>query len=319
MSSLEIHVPISPTPMFLRQLWALATSLRRFGGQVGRAATITAWVSPEQPELTDLNSLHAWAEPLGVRFRWVDLALFERHWYFGTAFARWAGPFAADVVLMLDADVLVCNSLDDMVQEVAAAQAVSGLPAHMSPFSEDEWRALFASAGLPPPQMDCRPSGAGFFADARDQRMPPYFNLGVIAAPRSVMATLGQGLVDDLERVNAFCETYYRCQVAIPLGIARHGLGWRALDVRDNFPNDPAFERAHPDALSGIRLLHYLRESRGVRKNADFKDAQAYHGLLMRPDLGGAEALLQQRLRALGQCPLDRPAPLWDRLLRRRR
>jgi len=313
--SLEVHIPISPTPMFLRQTWALAASLRQFGGAVGRSATLTAWVSPELPGLPDLNRLHPWAKTLGVTFRWVDEALFARHWYYGTALARWAGPFSADVVMMLDADVLVCNPLDALVQTLAASTAVWGLPAHVSPFSEQEWRALFASAGLPEPALDCRPSGVGILPEVQAQGMPPYFNLGVIAAPRAVMQTLGQGLLDEMERVNAFVQTYYRCQVAIPLGIARHGLPWRALDVRDNFPNDAAFERAHPHELGSIRLLHYLRENEAVSKKRDFATAQAYAALLQRQGLTGVNALLQSRLRGLPACALDASPSLWRRAL----
>lgn len=310
--SLEVHIPISPTPMFLRQTWALAASLRRFGGEVGRNATLTAWVSPELPSLPDLHRLHPWARRLGVRFRWVDEALFAKHWYYGTALARWAGPFTADVVLMLDADVLVCNSLDPLVATVAQGGEVWGFPAHFSPFTEEEWQALFASAGLPPPDLTCKPSGAGFFDAAKEQRMPPYFNLGVIAAARQTMQQLGMGLIGEMEQVNAYLDpaqdpqrSFYRCQMAIPLSIARHGLGWHALDVRDNFPNDVRFEQAYPRALDEIRLLHYLRKERGVNKNDDFQSAVHYGALLRREGLEGSNRLLQLRLQALGACPLD--------------
>lgn len=317
--SLEVHIPISPTPMFLRQTWALASSLRQFGGAVGRSAKLTAWVSPELPGLPDLNRLHPWAKKLGITFRWIDEALFSRHWYYGTALARWAGPFSADVVMMLDADVLVCNPLDALVQTLAASSAVWGFPAHASPFSEEEWQALFAAASLPTPALDCKPSGIGFYPPARDQRMPAYFNLGVIGGSRAVMQRLGQGLIEEMERFNRYLppasdphRSFFRCQVAVSLSRARHGLPWRGLDVRDNFPNDSTFEQAHPDALSSIRLLHYLRKDRGVSKDADFLNGQVYRALLLRPNLSGTNRLLQSRLQSLGQCPLD------DRLQRLR-
>jgi hypothetical protein len=89
------------------------------------------------------------------------------------------------------------------------------------------------------------------------------------------------------------------------LSIARHGLGWQALDVRDNFPNDVNFEQAHPEALDEIRLLHYLRKERGVSKNDDFLSASRYRALIERDGLEGSNRLLQSRLRALGACPLD--------------
>lgn len=313
--TLEVHIPISPTPMFLRQTWALAASLRQFGGEVGRSARVMAWVSPELEGLPDLNRQHPWAKSLGVTFRWVDEPLFAKHWYYGTALARWAGPFNADVVLMLDADVLVCNPLDKLVQAIAASDAVWGFPAHMSPLDEAQWAELFASADLPAPDMTCRPSGAGFFPDAQDQRMPPYFNLGVIAARQEVMRRLGDDLIGEMERVNAYIESYYRCQLTLPLAIARKGLAWQALDVRDNFPNDAAFEAAYPQAVAEIRLLHYLRESEALSKKRDFSSTEAYRAMLQRPELTGANALAQARLQQLGPCPLDQRG-IWQRFRR---
>lgn len=298
--------------MFLRQTWALAASLRQYGGAVGRSATLTAWVSPELPGLPDLNRLHPWAKNLGVRFRWVDEALFAKHWYYGTALARWAGPFSADVVLMLDADVLVCNPLDGLVQAIASSGAVWGFPAHFSPLTAQEWRDLFAQSGLAEPALDCRPSGAGFYPHARDQGMPPYFNLGVIGAQKEVMSRLGEGLVEEMEAFNRFLppasdphRSFFRCQMAVGLSIARHDLPWSVLDVRDNFPNDVTFEQAHAGAIEQIRLLHYLRKDRGVNKDRDFEDASAYEDLLLRPSLTASEQLMQGRLRRLGTCPLD--------------
>ena len=319
--TLEVHIPISPTPMFLRQTWALAASLRQYGGEVGRAATVTAWVSPELAGLPDLNRLHPWAKALGLTFRWVDEALFARHWYYGTALARWAGPFSADVVLMLDADVLVCNPLDELVQTLGDSGAVRGLPAHFSPLSEAEWQDLFALSGLRPPALSCRPSGAGFFPHARDQRMPAYFNLGVIGANRAVMAQLGQGLIEDMEAFNCWLppasdphRSFFRCQMAVSLSIARHELPWSTLDLRDNFPNDATFEQAYPDVLKRIRLLHYLRKDRGVNKERDFDHAKIYAELLHRPGMTATDRLLQDRLRGLGTCPLDH----WRQRLRQK-
>ena len=176
---------------------------------------------------------------------------------------------------------------------------------------------MFASAGLPESALDCRPSGVGVLPEVQAQGMPPYFNLGVIAAALAVMQTLGQGLLDEMERVNAFTETYYRCQAAVALGIARHGLPWRALDVCDNFPNDTVFEQPHAQVLSQIRLLHYLCESEAVSKKRDFASAPACTALLQRQGLTGANAVLQQRVCALTARPLEAQKSLWRTALQR--
>lgn len=303
--SLEIHLPISPTPMFLRQTWALVASLRRFGGTAGRSASVTAWVSPELPGLPDLNRLHPWAKPLGLHFRWVDPALFAAHWYYATALARWSAPFTADVVLMLDADVLVTAPLDALVAQVRAAPALYGLPTHISPLTEAQWCALWQASGLGEPDLCCTPLGSDFMHFTKAVRMPPYFNLGVLAAPRELMQTLGADLFDEMQRVNAFEKTVFRCQIALAMSLARYGAPWAALPLRDNFPNIEGFEQRAPQELAAVRLAHYLNKTPGLDKSRDFASRQAYADLLARPGLKGLEARAQQVLRDLGLCPLD--------------
>ncbi len=303
--TLEIHVPISPTPMFLRQVWALAASLRRFGGRVGAAAPITAWVSPELDGLPDLNARERWAAPLGVTFRWVDPALFAEHWYYGTALARWSAAFTADVVLMLDADTLICRPLDELVAEVLARPALHGLLTHISPLTEPQWSELYAQAGLPAPALECVPLAADFMDFTKSKRMPPYFNLGVLAAPRALMHELGDDLFGEMQRVNAYVELVFRCQIALALAVARQRAPWVGLGLRDNFPNIAGFEQRAPQELAATRIAHYLNKTDTLNKDRDFSSFEAYAALLQRPGLQGLEALVQQRLRELGPCALD--------------
>lgn len=304
-ATLEIHVPISPTPMFFRQLWALAASLRRFGGTAGAQARITAWVSPELPGLPDLHRLHPWARALGVTFRWVDPALFAQHWYFGTALARWAGPFDADVVLMLDADMVIARSLDELVADVLAHPGLHGLLTHISPLTEAQWQTLWQQTGLGAAPLECTPLAVDFMPFTKARRMPPYFNLGVLAAPKTVMRTLADGLFDDMARANAVEKNWFRCQIAVALSRARHNLPWYALPLRDNFPNIAGFEERAPQELAAVRMAHYLNKTVSLDKSRDFNDGPAYAALLQRQGLTGLEATVQTVLRALPPCPLD--------------
>src|SRR5437764_2284297 len=76
--SLEIHVPISPTPTFLNMVRCLALSLRRNGGAYRDAPIIaTAGDHVVDPALADLKSC-------GVALRWAPAADFERDSYFAT-------------------------------------------------------------------------------------------------------------------------------------------------------------------------------------------------------------------------------------------
>ena len=154
MPSLEVHVPISPTPMFLRQVWIQVQSFRRFGGNIARKAEFHVWVSPEAP-VTDLKEEYPWFRDPAIHFHWVDATLFQEHRYYGTALARGDWDFQADLVMFLDADVLATGSLDEKLKEVLDNPAVVGFQAHVDPLDDGPdagWERLFAHLGLPPPQ-----------------------------------------------------------------------------------------------------------------------------------------------------------------------
>ncbi|MHB9134879.1 MAG: hypothetical protein ACYC2J_00350 [Acidithiobacillus ferrooxidans] len=307
MPSLEVHIPLSPTPMFLRQLWIQVQSFRRFGGKIARRAEFHVWVSPDTP-VTDLKQQVSWSRDPAVHFHWIGAELFAEHWYYGTALARGDWEFQSDLVAFLDADVLAAGSLDDLLEDVLRNPAVVGFQAHVDVLEKDPetgWERLFAHLGLPAPERTEFPTGVGLLPDVRPSPLPVYWNLGVVLGTNALMRQLGDDLVGELPGINSFFCTIYRCQIAVAVRLARLRLPFRQLDVRYNYPNIPSFDDAHIAALPDIRLLHYLHHNPGVDKDRDFDTPEHYDALLHRPGLAGSNLLLQQRLRALGPYPGD--------------
>jgi len=105
--------------------------------------------------------------------------------------------------------------------------------------------------------------------------------------------------------VNAAGKNWFRCQIAVAMSLARHGLPWFALPLRDNFPNIDGFERRQPDELAAVRIAHYLNKTETLNKSRDFNDRLSFMALLQRQGLQGLEARIQQTLKALLPCPLD--------------
>jgi len=202
---------------------------------------------------------------------------------------------------MLDADTLIARPLDDLVRDILHFDAFAGLPAHIPPWEaeEDRWDELFTGVGLGPAPRTCTPSGAAVYPQARGKGMPPYFNLGVLAAPRALMQKVGQGMLNELAAVNSVVDSYYRCQLAVSVRICRHDVPWRSLSLRDNFPNDPAFVRHAPWQAWRWRIVHVLRRGRDLDKQRDFANPQALHTWLLRNDVRGVNARIQKLLRPL--------------------
>ncbi|MEA2495930.1 MAG: hypothetical protein QOJ29_3841 [Thermoleophilaceae bacterium] len=326
MAPCEVHIPISATPGFLAQVRLLAASLRRWGGAFADARIVVT-VSRDQ-EAFDVAATHPWSEALGIEWRWMDEALFDQTGIFGTALQRFRYDFEAPYVLMLDADT-VCNApLDDLPASVG--RGLGGCIAHVSPnfkgdlkFPEaappDErfWDALFTSAELAAPVLEHEHPGWGYMDHAEARRhCPAYFNLGVLFARADVMRELGSVIFDELANVNRFVHTFFRCQLAVTLALARAEIPGTVLPMRWNFPNDEGFARMLPGEAGAARILHYLRQDEIDRYSIAI-DQAAIDAFLARDDLHRMNRVLQARVRDLAEDLRSGQPSLRDRLRRR--
>src|SRR5438270_9243458 len=80
MPSVEVHIPISPTPTFFNMVQCLARSLRKFGGAF-RDAPIVLTVGDRAID-PGVEARYPWLGPLGVEVRWVREAFFREHSYY---------------------------------------------------------------------------------------------------------------------------------------------------------------------------------------------------------------------------------------------
>jgi hypothetical protein len=316
----EVHVPISPTPGFFAQVHLLAASLRRNAGALADAAIVVT-VSRDAPPF-DIDAQHPWAPRYGIEWRWMDAERFAREGIFGTALERFTYRFDADFVLLLDADTLCTGALDELLE--LGDGALAGLVAHAAPtafgrpaYVEDDgrddgdfWSGLYASAGLPPPALACRHPGWGFLdTDPARRSCPPYFNLGVLAGTRDAVARVGARIYDELDAVQRYADTVFRCQLAVTLALARTGVPWRELPLRFNFPNDERFADASPNDAADIRILHYLR-SEQFDRSALARTSAELDDFLHRTDLSPTNLHLRDRVAELrDELVVDLPVP----------
>jgi hypothetical protein len=291
--TLEVHVPVSPTGDFVNMAQYLTRSLRLKGGYY-RDAPVILTVGAERHD-PDLLRRHPWMVENDVEVRWVDEALFARESWFATACERFRHPFKSDVVLALDADVLIAGPLDELVDEAHRNRALCGVVAHVPPLpSREHWQALYRACGLGELRTPCEHTGWGYmFQDESLRYCPPYFNLGVLAAPASVMRQIGSAVYDLMAAVDAVHVTSYRGQLAVSLAITRFGLPFRELPFRWNFVNDPLLEAIHAAEQPHARILHLLRKHQ-IDKHQLFASLDSVEAMLRRTDLRVVNALAQR-------------------------
>jgi len=296
MTSLEVRIPISPRADYFNRIQMIALSIREFYPDAVVRVTVGA---DEEPQ--DIAKAMPWSRRLGVEWAWVPRADFAAwrataHPYIATMMERFRPPFYADHVLMIDADVIAIQRFDDLLLE---NQWLSGVMAHGSPFGHRhiaDWEDLFRGYGLGCPTFEDEHSGwRAMFVDEGLRFSPPYFNTGVLSASAAIFEQLYAPYMHALQYVRDSHDTYFVEQLALTLAIRRADIPIRILPLRYNFPNQPEFDRLHPEQLLDVRLLHFLRTGI-IDREKDFATITALRQFAIRHDLRGSNEVLRQRI-----------------------
>lgn len=295
MSTLEVRIPISPTPSFFNRVQLIAASVWEFYPD----AKVRVTVGGE-------NFLSGTAAPgrSGIEYVGVDRAEFEswkgtKQPYNATLMERFKPPFTTDYILMLDADVICMRKFNEII-----SPGISGVMAHVSPFGaahKQLWGSFYELyLGKSLNGAETIPhSGWGVMVDDPAQRLsPPYFNTGVLMLSRDVAEKLYEPYVCATEFVQKNLDTYFVEQIALTLAMDQIGHRPTILPLQYNFPNQDAFANVHPLQIERVAFLHFLRED-VINRTTDFESHEAISRLVARSDLKGVNALLRDRLEAL--------------------
>jgi hypothetical protein len=302
--SLEVHIPISPTVPFLRMVRCLVTSLRHFGGLYADAKVV---VTIGDPVIEDkkVRAENPWLEKLGIETRWVPEDLYARDIYYATANQRFCYEYSSDMVLMLDADMLVARPFDDLVMKLFKEQKMGGVIGFACPFDDfSMWERLYAVCDAGPVRAIHQHTGWPYIFPERPRFGPAYFNLGFLMMPSSVATAVGSVIYDLMHRVSSVDESYYRCQFAFGLAVCKLGIPYDCLPLRYNFPNNMELEALHPNEQVSATILHLFAakihsiwKAQGVGKRFLYGDDDGIEQLLAREDLAGINKQAQQIFR----------------------
>ena len=281
----------------------LALSLRRFGGAY-KGSPIVLHVGDDSVD-PEFEARHPWLSKLGVEARWVPEASFREHSYFATCGARFGQEFRSDVVLFLDADILVANPFDELIRDVHRHQHFAGMIGLASPLPsmgpDVTWEALYDHCGIArKPEYRHEYTGWPYFlTDDPDHRYgPAYFNFGVVCAPAWMMNRLGPGYLAHHSRLRERTDNLLVSQVALTMALVELGLPYRTLPMRYNFANDVMLEALHGPELAHARFLH-LHGKLQIDKWNLFADVEQVRATIRRTDLRGVARLSQRVLAAI--------------------
>ncbi|MEM9560270.1 MAG: hypothetical protein AAF995_08175 [Planctomycetota bacterium] len=293
--SVEIRVPISPTPNFFNRVRYLAASLRVHGGPLADSKIVVSVGADEEPR--DLARELPWSSRYPIEWSWVPREVFRERSYFATRLDRLRAPTDASHVLLMDPDTFVAGRFDDLLRMSAKSGRVMGITAHVTPLRNGRtWEETFRMGDLPMPELSCVHSGYGMmFKDESRSRCPGYLNLGIVLLPAQHARTIGEHIYEELDRVESF-EPFFRAQTSLMFALYRNNIPWELMPMRYHFANDSRFLPRFAGELADVRMFHYLRD-KIVSRERDFESVESVGALLERTDLDEANAAMIEKLR----------------------
>lgn len=295
-------IPASPTASFFSQIAAFQLAVRRLRWQRWTPSVRAIFGGP-----INSNDFLIWENAL----RDVDLIFlsqhrFERDGLFAQGDARFAMlPEDADVVVMADADTMLTGSVECVLDDVLAKNAIAGVIAHY-PFprfpgftARTAWLDVAEGVIDRPLSFNERYSLQNFtYPDTLpgEQACPFYVNFGAVFIAGSTAKNIS-GHYRAIRRAieGKLQNSYFSAQVALTLSVTELQIPTISLSMAYNFPNDPIAEAAYPDALADVRVFHYLRTEQFNRSEI-FNSPENYQKFLS-TELSGSNAVFQNFIR----------------------
>jgi len=300
--NIEVRVPISPQPHFFRQVKYLRRAFDARGGQYADARFLVS--VGEDCEPYDLAANEPWSRGR-IDWHWVNRDDFRAWSYHATTLDRYGPAPEGDVVIFLDADTMLIDHVDDVLDALAAEPAIAGVIAHTPPTTYDRphihWNDVFAALGRTLPVARFQHSGwGGMLSDPAHRFSPAYYNYGVVFFPRAIFTEIAARIRGSLEMTaGAPIHPGFRSQLGLTLAIYDTNARHVALDLRYNFPNDGWADELHGDELANIRIIHYLREHVLGPRRETWGDDNAFEAFLARTDLSGSNEVLRRAVAGL--------------------
>jgi hypothetical protein len=300
---LEVRIPISPTPFFIRRVHLMAAALRDFGPAMAEHEIVVC--VGEDVEPYNLYEREPWSTLYPLTWRWVSREAFQKDSYWETSHEVFRQHSRAKFVMCSDADTLFIRDLSQLLAELEREPAVAGVMGWLPPFRAhaeppaEMWRRLFDLYGVEQAAQEHEHTGWSFLSEDPAERYgPPYYNFGMVLAPGRMMDAINAEMLPADRFAVANVRGNKRFQIALTLSMLRRRLPARILPMRYNFPNYDLFEQRYPEELQNVHVMHYLRRD-VVDRNRDFESLAAMKALVERKDLAGANEILRRRIEQL--------------------
>ena len=166
----------------------------------------------------------------------------------------------SDVCFLVDTDVLVLDSLIDLVKTIKEEKKfLYGALAYESPFSEQElynWKLIYDYFKLNFDQSKFKKH-----VENNKYCPPCYFNNGFLGLHKDLMTKIAPFVKKYVYEINKK-ETQFKGQIALCLAIEDSKIEFRTLDYKYNFGShlNKNMLSDYEDVVKDLRVVHYCKE-----------------------------------------------------------
>lgn len=297
---LEIRIPITPDPNYVRQVEYVVRSWRANGGRAANARFVVSLGGDCEP--WDLTETYPWSRGQ-VQWRWVNREEFRAIKIRACNLDRFRYDTDADIVLMADADTLLIRPIDDLLESLAQQQIIAGVMAHVPPFWQTPvtWQQVFGARGRPLPSDRFEHTGWGvMFTEPVNRFAPAYYNFGVVFIPSRMVLPIGTQIERELANMQSIpAHAIYGSQLALTFAMYELWYPHCALPFRYNFANLDWADRRYLTDLADVRIIHYLKEDVIGSRRQTWGSDEAFTAFLARRDLSGSNEVLRSAVARL--------------------
>lgn len=273
MTSIAIHIPISPNLGFYSRLKWIRKSLDILGAPYNRAILHITVSNENDISYQKIHNTCTEFERNKHRYRFyiVEKEKFNQYSYGETAGLRFMNIDNSDITIFCDADILFVDRIDDLISLVNKNEGIYGVLAHNTPFhhletSYDEWWSKLANKFLKS-EIDLNYKHSLH----PTIKCPVYYNNGFIIGAKNSWNKIAKFCYNNFRDIyNYLPDNYlgingsprfFSMQISFTLALLKFSINTHPISEIYNCANDQRVFNNLDSKKNDIRIIHYLRDN----------------------------------------------------------
>lgn len=178
---------------------------------------------------------------------------------------RWYIKSKCHNIVFVDMDMLFCSDIHELEENT---DCLSGVIAHDSPFTLNEWKEVFKIFQIKFPNEI-------YFTNNTKKPCPFYLNFGFVHLSELIKTKIKNLYIFYLKKLSVL-ENYknnqFLPQIALTLATIKSNIKTKVLPLKFNFPDYNHYENLYEGEFENIKLFHYFNNGSNCKNIFKFRE-----------------------------------------------